>query len=164
MELTWADGAIRNTWLEITVKATANTGLAQADVFYFGNAVGESGDSPLNAIVNAADEIGGRNNPKTFLSPAGLANRYDFDRDGFVNATDQILARSNSTTLATVLKLISVPGNLQSAEASASSVSLSDEGIAIDLTALVSQPATLSAVSRFEAASQLDWAAAFATG
>ena len=107
VELTWADGAIKNTWLEITVKATANTGLAQADVFYFGNAVGESGDSPLNAIVNATDEIGARNNPKTFLSPAGLADRYDFDRDGYVNATDQILARSNANTAAAALRLIS---------------------------------------------------------
>ncbi|MDP6637593.1 MAG: lamin tail domain-containing protein, partial [Phycisphaerae bacterium] len=43
--LVWPDGAIANQWVEVTVLATADTGLAAADVFYFGNAVGEtSGD------------------------------------------------------------------------------------------------------------------------
>ena len=41
--LIWADNAIRNSWLQVTVLATDATGLAANDVFYFGNAVGESG-------------------------------------------------------------------------------------------------------------------------
>src|SRR5262245_35905880 len=51
------DGAIANTWLQVIVKATATTGLATPDVFYFGNAIGESGDSAANALVNASDEV-----------------------------------------------------------------------------------------------------------
>jgi hypothetical protein len=39
--LIWADGAITNTWVEVTVLATANTGLSADDVFFFGNAIGE---------------------------------------------------------------------------------------------------------------------------
>jgi uncharacterized delta-60 repeat protein len=34
--LTWGDNAIRNGWLEVTVKANARTGLAAPDVFTFG--------------------------------------------------------------------------------------------------------------------------------
>ena len=47
--ITWPDGAITNEWLQVTVNATAITGLAQPDVFYFGNAVGETGNNPANA-------------------------------------------------------------------------------------------------------------------
>ena len=43
--LVWPDGAIQKQWLEVTVKATTRTGLAADDVFYFGNAVAESGIS-----------------------------------------------------------------------------------------------------------------------
>ena len=43
--------------------ATPNTGLAEPDVFYFGNAIGEAGNQPGNAIVNATDEILARNFP-----------------------------------------------------------------------------------------------------
>ena len=57
MTISWADHAIENQWLRVTVKATPRTGLAEPDVFYFGNAVGESGNQPGNAIVNATDEI-----------------------------------------------------------------------------------------------------------
>ena len=51
----WADGAIVNTWVQVT--ALASLGLPQNDVFYFGNAIGETGDSPGNAVVNSTDEI-----------------------------------------------------------------------------------------------------------
>ena len=52
---------IENQWLQVMVRATENTGLAADDVFYFGNAVGESGNAAGNAIVNATDEIMARN-------------------------------------------------------------------------------------------------------
>ena len=55
----FADGAITNGWLQVTVLANSNTGLTDDDVFYFGNAIGESGNDPTNAIVN----IAGRQRP-----------------------------------------------------------------------------------------------------
>ena len=136
--LAWADGAITNTWLQVTVKATTATGLLHPDVFYFGNSVGESGDDPAGAIVNSTDELGARNHAKTFLDPTAIDDAFDFNRDGFVNATDQILARSNSTTLATALRLITVPGGAQ-AEALGPPFAILHEpparglGIAVDL-------------------------------
>ena len=57
----WPDGAIKNQWLQVVVRANENTGLLDDDVFYFGNAVGESGNAAGNAIVNATDEIMARN-------------------------------------------------------------------------------------------------------
>ena len=56
MTITCPNGEIRNTWLQVTVKATAATGLDVDDVFYYGNAVGENGDAPTaNLFVNSTD-------------------------------------------------------------------------------------------------------------
>jgi hypothetical protein len=109
IEFTWADGAIKNKWLQVSVKADANTGLSAADVFYFGNAVGESGDSAADTVVNSADELGARNDPHSFMNPAGITNAHDYNRDGRVDALDQIIARNNATTSATALSLITTP-------------------------------------------------------
>jgi hypothetical protein len=110
VELIWADRAIQKQWLQVTLKATANTGLSAPDVFYFGNAVGEAGNSTTNALVNAGDEIAARNDPHTILNPAPITNTHDYSRDGLVNAQDQIIARNNGTTIVTTLRLITVPG------------------------------------------------------
>ena len=107
--LIWEDGAIRNCWLQVTVLATDATGLAEKAVFYVGNAVGESGNSTTDALVNATDEIGARNNPHSPFSPAAKDDHYDYNRDKLVNATDQIIARNNRTSPFTALKLITPP-------------------------------------------------------
>src|SRR5205085_1416976 len=78
----WADRAIQKQWLEIAVQPTATTGLSVPDRFYFGNAIGETGDSAMDAKVNATDEVRTRNNQRTFANPALVDFRYDFDRDG----------------------------------------------------------------------------------
>ena len=108
--LLWADGVINGKWLRVVLRATANTGLPAPDVFYFGNAIGETGNRPgLDAIVNATDEIRVRSNPKGSFAPAPIDFLYDINRDKLVNATDQILARLNTRSAFTALRLISVP-------------------------------------------------------
>jgi len=107
--LIWEDNTIRNHWLEVTVKANADTGLAAADVFYFGNAVGESGNSTDDARVNAADVLLARNNPHNLLNPAPIDFKCDYNRDSRVNATDMLIARSNQTHFLDALELISPP-------------------------------------------------------
>jgi hypothetical protein len=92
--ITWDNGAILNQWLQVTVLVTANTGLAEDDVFYFGNAVGESGDNPANAVVDLQDEIASRTH-KTGFSSAAITSFYDYNRDAKVNATDDLIARGN---------------------------------------------------------------------
>ena len=104
--ITWDDNGIqKNQWLQVTVKADGNTGLAAADVFYFGNAIGESGDNPANAVVDSQDEIGSRTH-KTGFTAAAIDNPYDYNRDGKVNATDDLIARNNASA---ELQLISAP-------------------------------------------------------
>ena len=109
--LTWPDNVIENQWLQVIVKATARTGLANDDVFYFGNAIAESGNSDTDALVNATDEIGARMNPRSRLSLAAIDNTHDYNRDGKVDATDQIIARTHGTTVMTALKLINAPAS-----------------------------------------------------
>ena len=75
------------------------------DVFYFGNAIGESGNSKSDAWVTAIDEIAARINTK--IAPrVDVTNRYDFNRDGMVSAIDQILARYNMAIGGSSLQLI----------------------------------------------------------
>ncbi|MBN2473680.1 MAG: lamin tail domain-containing protein [Pirellulales bacterium] len=107
--IVWDSYAVAKQWLQITVLATADTGLAEPDVFYFGNAVGEAGNAALDAKVNASDMLLARNNPRNFLNPAPVDFLYDFNRDARVNATDMLLARNNQTHFLTALRLISVP-------------------------------------------------------
>jgi hypothetical protein len=117
--ITWADddpftpaletGAISKQWLQVTVQATANTGLAAADVHYWGNAIGETGDNPNNAFVDATDIIYTRDNPHNFLNRAPIDDVYDFNRDTFVDATDIITTRDNATNFLNDLNLIIVP-------------------------------------------------------
>lgn len=109
--LIWDDNLIQNQWLQVTVLPGGNTGLAEADVFYFGNAIGDCGDSATHAKVNAVDMLAARDNPRTFLDPAPIDFPFDFDRDGRVNAVDMLIARNNSTHFLNALRLITVPGS-----------------------------------------------------
>ncbi len=109
ISLIWPDNQIYKEWLQVTLQATAATGLETDDVFYFGNAIGDTGNSSINSIVNAADEIGARNNPHSFLNPAAIDDVFDFNRDSRVNAADQIIARNNQTFFLNALQLITAP-------------------------------------------------------
>jgi hypothetical protein len=108
LTIIWADHAIQGKWLQVTVLAGAATGLITDDVFFFGNAVGDSGNSAANAQVDLADEIVARNNPRTVFNPATLDNACDYNRDKRVDLADEILARNNGTTFFSALKLIAV--------------------------------------------------------
>jgi len=100
----WADGAIKNQWLEVTVKASL--GIPFDDVFYFGNAIGETGNSPTDAKVTPTDVVGCRNNPHTSQNPADITDVYDFDRDTEVGPTDAVICRTNGSNSMTALQLI----------------------------------------------------------
>ena len=64
----------------------------QDEVHYWGNAIGETGDSASDTYVNAVDEIVARYDPHGRFTPATIFNPHDFDRDTYVNAVDEILA------------------------------------------------------------------------
>lgn len=87
--INWEVAAVQNAWLQTTL-AGAGLGLDMDDVFYFGNAVGETGDSATEAVVDGDDESRTRAN---LTASADLENRYDFDRDGRVDAVDLLIVR-----------------------------------------------------------------------
>jgi hypothetical protein len=92
----------------VTVKATAIMRLAAADVFYFGNLVGDTGDAApgdLRAAVTSRDVV---NTRKAGLSRRGAAvtNLFDHNRDGRVDIRDTVVARFRR---APVLELITAP-------------------------------------------------------
>ncbi|HET6252039.1 MAG TPA: LamG-like jellyroll fold domain-containing protein [Tepidisphaeraceae bacterium] len=118
----WDDNAIQDEWLQVTLLANAHTGLASNYTFYFGNAIGETGNSTTNAQVTTADDLGARNN-KTGLSSAAITNVYDFNRDGHVDTADELIARSNHSGLSP-LQLISIPAASQVKLAAAKTTAL----------------------------------------
>jgi len=107
--IVWPDGLIRNQWLQVDVRVTGNTGLAQPDVFYFGNSVAETGNTALNAQVNMTDQLATRANATAAGVMAAVTSRYDFNRDGLVNTTDELMTVAFASNAATALRLIA-PG------------------------------------------------------
>jgi len=99
IEILWADGAIKNTWLEIVVVANADTGLAIDDRFYFASAVADSGDGDTTtALTDLVDETKAHDFPVGRLSDISVTAPTDYNRDGKVDAVDQALARFNALT------------------------------------------------------------------
>ena len=96
VSLIFDSGEITNGWLQVRMLANQDTGLDSDDVFYFGNAIGESGNSTTDAIVNLLDVAETRVN-QTGFSQASIDNVYDFNRDKFVNLVDVAIARQNQS-------------------------------------------------------------------
>ena len=107
--LVWPDNAIEKTWLQVTIKATAATGLNTPDVFYFGNAIGETGNDQADARVNISDLSSARTN-QTGFGATTIFDKYDFNRDSRVNVQDVAIARVNQSGF-TPLRLIDLTRN-----------------------------------------------------
>jgi len=86
----WADGAIQNQWLRVTVLPTAETGLASEDVFLYGNAVGDTdsdGQVDSTDYGTTIDQFGRTGGIGTFQA--------DFNGDSVVGFGDFALVRAN---------------------------------------------------------------------
>ena len=110
--LSWPKGTIAGKWIEVTLKAktaaNSHTGLASADVFYFGSAPGDTGDTPANFVVNATDEADALNDPQSLT--ARITDPNDFNRDKSVNSADETFAHNHNTSLSTTaLKVLTAP-------------------------------------------------------
>ena len=92
--LTLPDGAARNAWLRVTVKATANTGLTVPDTFRFGNLAGETGDAGGTPRVTALDFLRTR---RAMFADASVNSPFDFNRDGRVSPLDLAVVRAAMT-------------------------------------------------------------------
>jgi hypothetical protein len=141
VEIIWANGVIADQWLQVTVNADAKTGLSQPDVFYFGNAIGESGNSTTDAAVTIADALAARG--RTSANAVSVTSPYDYNRDGLVNGADVAIAQQNLTSGSTVLPLISAPSVSQAIVESVIEPSTPDND-ASPTTAIVTGPSTSS--------------------
>ncbi len=118
-KLTFANNSLRNTWLRVTVLGNTNTGLASNDVFYFGNAVGETNGSTsgsganIRYNVNTSDTSLVRGNQ--LFSGALVTNVYDFNKTGGVNTADTSVVRSNQSFTGILRQIVgaapSMPGD-----------------------------------------------------
>jgi hypothetical protein len=102
----WADGAIRDRWLRVTIRAVPQLGLDHDDVFTFGHLTGETGDSATPTRVSALDLAGVRRALNTLASVTGA---YDVNRDGRVNALDLSAVRQNLSKLLAPLSVPAAP-------------------------------------------------------
>jgi hypothetical protein len=65
---------------------------------------------PGSARVDTNDELRARLDPhKTFTNPAAISNPADFNRDGRVDTSDEIIARSSTTSFLTELNFLITP-------------------------------------------------------
>jgi RHS repeat-associated protein len=87
--ITFADGAITNEWLRVTLKATARTGLTTPLVFYAGNLIG---DATGNGIVTIADV----NMVKAQQGIADILTSSDLNKNGIVTVADVNIAKAYS--------------------------------------------------------------------
>jgi hypothetical protein len=140
IEIRWADNALQNRWLRVALRANAVTGLLADDVFYFGNAIGETGDSASDARVTVIDEIATRVRVQASPGIVTIAERYDFNRDGTVNAADEAIVHLHQTNVLDALQLLAAPAPQPSAPAPFSPPDTNGDGKidAYDLNTLAS--------------------------
>jgi hypothetical protein len=87
----------------------ARTLLGHDDVFYVGNAIGETGSVPGNTFVTSIDVIGARDHHRGPFDLAPIDDVYDFNRDRLVTSIDVIIARDHQSGALTSLPLIVAP-------------------------------------------------------
>jgi len=104
--ITFADGAILNTWLQVDIGT--GFGLAAAETHFWGNAPGDTGqgNTPPNALVNPSDEIWTRMHPTTPFNRSPVFDACDINKDSLANPADQIYVRTHPTTPFNCLKMI----------------------------------------------------------
>jgi len=101
-DIVWPNGTIRDEWLQVTVKADANTHLAANDVFYFGSLVAATGASVTTTSTGQVLQVTSADVEQTEFnlseqSTVPISDLYDFDRNGQVTSTDVEYAEFNLT-------------------------------------------------------------------
>ncbi len=112
---TWpTDQSKKAVWLECRVGTgfgLADLGGSYAglgDIFWYGQAFAEGQSlSGTNALVNATDTQGAKNNGHGALNRAKVWDEYDYNKDSLVNATDQQQPKTYGTSSLNCLVLIS---------------------------------------------------------
>ncbi len=130
IELVWADDAVKNAWLQVTLAGNDahgefnfNTGMAASDVFYFGSRVGDAGFNPELVVMTGLDDELAVRAASSFNQL--VTNPLDFNRDGVIGLADQLIARNNPGLLMKI-NLPGAGGELLAANAVASALAIAD--------------------------------------
>ncbi len=113
IKLEFANNAIQNAWLQVTILADVNTGLTTNDVFYFGNArfdITPNTPFPSQQItINIFDTNAVR--AKQGQSTGLISDAFDVDRNGVVNIFDTNAVRAGQGV--TSLRSFTAPASAQ---------------------------------------------------
>jgi len=91
--LTWSNDSIVNRWLRITIKASANTGLTEDEVYYLGHLLGETTGASSGVFTLAfADIMAIRNGVGNSVD---ASSPLDIDKNGTVAFADIAAMRGN---------------------------------------------------------------------
>jgi hypothetical protein len=107
VRLEWPDNVIRNRWLQLSVIANTNTGLASKQVYYLGHLQGEmNGQLISNAYFVSNSDL-------TMVAPLGggvmpVSELRDVNKDRFVSNADGIAIR-NTVVSGFKLRNITIP-------------------------------------------------------
>jgi|694.fasta_scaffold00410_43 hypothetical protein len=100
----WPDNSIKNQWLRLSVKANANTGLVDPEVYYLGHLQGEvTGASGDLFTILVGDILAIRGQLTNVVTSESI---HDLDKTGVVLVSDILGCRSNLTGS---LRQITVP-------------------------------------------------------
>ncbi len=121
VQLEWADvagaPAIQNRWLQIIVKANANTGLTTPQTFYIGHAMADvDRATPYRVTASDLSQVRARVSNTTFVS---INEDRDVNKDGRITALDLSFVRARVSNTAILLNSITIPAAGSSAEGSA---------------------------------------------
>lgn len=91
VRIEWPNNSIENTWLQIIVKANANTGLINREVFYLGHALGDvDGEAPYR--VTTLDVLSTRSSVGNAI--VDVSDMRDVDKDRRITTLDVAFIRS----------------------------------------------------------------------
>ncbi len=111
--ITWADGAIQDTWLQVIVLDNGDTGLAAPDTFYFGNRVCDSGNEANRAQPQSNEALQLINRLRSAGAngvDAAISDPLDFDRNGRINTQDLLAVFNAIRAQKSALNMIHAPG------------------------------------------------------
>lgn len=106
IRLEWADNAIQNTWLQIIVKANANTGLSQRVASYIGHALGEVNGTGNPLRVSNADLLLVQSAISASIVP--VTDNRDVNKDRRVTNADLLLVQGRISATG-VISMIPIP-------------------------------------------------------
>ncbi len=106
IEITWPNGTIKNTWLEVDVHSGGHSGLSSDDIFFFGSLPGDSGVGDLVTLA----KTDGNDYNATLSNIAGLTtpvwNALDYSKDGKVDGSDSNVSINNISSLRYIANLV----------------------------------------------------------